>query len=197
MIYSSSFAALLDANVLYPAPLRDFLLRLAGADFYQPKWTDQMQEEWIRNLLINRTDLTRENLERTKAAMNAAFPDANVTGYEAIIDSLVVPDPDDRHVVAAAIKSQADVLVTLNLKDFPVDVLASYELEVQHPDDFIAHMIGLDRPKVLAVIHHLVTILKRPPKTFEDILQTLEEQGLTKSVALLKNDDPVGISFAI
>jgi len=97
MIYSSSFAALLDANVLYPAPLRDFLLRLAGADFYQPKWTDQMQEEWIRNLLINRTDLTRENLERTKAAMNAAFPDANVTGYEAIIDSLVLPDSDDRH----------------------------------------------------------------------------------------------------
>lgn len=197
MIYSSSFAALLDANVLYPAPLRDFLLRLAGADFYQPKWTDQMQEEWIRNLLINRTDLTRENLERTKTAMNAAFPDANVTGYEAMIDSLVLPDPDDRHVVAAAIKCQADVLVTLNLKDFPVDVLASYELEVQHPDDFIAHMIGLDRPKVLAVIHNLVTILKRPPKTFEDILQTLEEQGLTKSVALLKNDDPVGISFTI
>ena len=190
MIYSSSFAALLDANVLYPAPLRDFLLRLAGADFYQPKWTDQMQEEWIRNLLINRTDLTRESLERTKAAMNAAFPDANVTKYETIIDSLVLPDPDDRHVVAAAIKCQADVLVTLNLKDFPVDVLASYELEVQHPDDFIAHMIVLDRPKVLAVINNLVTILKRPPKTFENILQTLEEQGLTKSVALLKNDDP-------
>src|SRR5579871_5596179 len=142
MIYASSFAALLDANVLYPAPLRDFLLRLAGADFYQPKWTDQIQEEWIRNLLINRTDLTRENLERTKAAMNTAFPNANVTGYEAIIDSLVLPDPDDRHVVAAAIKCQADVLVTLNLKDFPVDVLASYELEVQHPDDFISHMIG-------------------------------------------------------
>ena len=197
MIYSPSFAALLDANVLYPAPLRDFLLRLAGADFYQPKWTDQMQEEWIRNLLINRTDLTRENLERTKAAMNAAFPDANVTGHEAIIDSLVLPDPDDRHVVAAAIKCQADVLVTLNLKDFPVDVLASYELEVQHPDDFIANMIGLDRPKVLAVIHNLVTILKRPPKTFEDILQTLEKQGLTKSVALLKNDGPVGISFTM
>lgn len=197
MIYSSSFAALLDANVLYPAPLRDFLLRLAGTDFYQPKWTDQIQEEWIRNLLINRTDLTRENLERTKAAMNAAFPDANVTGYEAIIDRLVLSDPDDRHVVAAAIKCQADVLVTLNLKDFPVDVLASYELEVQHPDDFIAHMIGLDRPKVLAVIHNLVTILKRPPKTFEDILQTLEQQGLTKSVALLKNDDSVGISFTI
>ena len=95
------------------------------------------------------------------------------------------------------IKCQADVLVTLNLKDFPVDVLASYVLEVQHPDDFIAHMIGLDRPKVLAVIHNLATILKRPPKTFEDILHTLGEQGLTKSIALLKNDDPVGISFTI
>lgn len=186
MIYSSRFAALLDANVLYPAPLRDFLLRLAGADFYIPKWSDRIQEEWISNLLLNRTDLKREDLERTKAAMNAAFPDANVTEYEAIIDSLLLPDPDDRHVLAAAIRCQADVLVTINLKDFPTDVFATHDLEVQHPDDFIVHMIELDRPKVLAVIHNLVTILKRPPKTFEDVVQTLGDQGLSKSVALLK-----------
>jgi predicted nucleic acid-binding protein len=186
MIYSSSFTALLDANILYPAPLRDFLLRLAAANLHKPKWTDRIQEEWIRNLLLNRQDLKRETLERTKDAMNTAFPDANVTQYESLVDGLSLPDPDDRHVLAAAIRGQADVIVTFNLKDFPPGALAAYDIEVRDPDTFVAHLIELDRPKVLEAILNLVKSLKNPQKTIEEVLQTLENQGLPKSVDMIK-----------
>ena len=119
MLHSSKFTAILDANVLYPAPIRDLLLHLANVELYIPKWTEIIQEEWISNLLLKRTDLKRESLEKTKEAMNAAFPDSNITNFQEIIDSLSLPDKDDRHIVAAAIRSKADVIVTFNIKDFP------------------------------------------------------------------------------
>ncbi len=118
MIHSPKFAAVLDACVLYPAPIRDLLLNLAELDLFKPKWTSFIQDEWLRNLLSNRKDLTREQLNKTIAAMNRAFPDSLVEHFEPLIDSLELPDPKDRHVVAAAIRVNADVIVTANLKDF-------------------------------------------------------------------------------
>src|SRR5215211_7803372 len=115
MIYSSGFTAILDANVLYPAPVRDYLLNLANLEMYKPKWTKEIQEEWIRNLLLKRPDLKRENLEKTRDAMDSAFPDANITNYEEIISSLSLPDQKDRHILADAIRVHADVIVTFNL----------------------------------------------------------------------------------
>jgi PIN domain len=111
MIHSSRFIAVLDANVLYPAPLRDYLLHLASLELYKPTWTKDIQEEWIRNLLINRPDLKRENLEITQDAMNSAFPDANIINYEELISSLSLPDDKDRHILAAAIRGNADVRI--------------------------------------------------------------------------------------
>jgi hypothetical protein len=102
MIHSGRFTALLDANVPYPAPIRDYLLHLANLSLYKPKWTTKIQEEWIRNLLANRPDLCKEALERTKSAMDSAFPDANVEEYEDLIYAIKLPDKDDRHVAAAA-----------------------------------------------------------------------------------------------
>jgi predicted nucleic acid-binding protein len=159
--------------------------------------SDRIQEEWIRNLLLNRQDLKRESLERTKDAMNTAFPDANVTQYEPLIDGLTLPDPDDRHVLAAAIRGQADVILTFNLKDFPPCALAVYDIEVQDPDTFVAHLIELNRPKVLEAIQNLVKSLKNPQKTIEEVFETLENQGLLKSVDMLRNQYPVGIFFTI
>ncbi len=91
MIHSPKFVALLDACVLYPAPIRDLLLNLADVELYTPKWTDQIHQEWTRNLLLNRPELKATQLERTTQAMNKAFPDANVVRYEALIDSLTLP----------------------------------------------------------------------------------------------------------
>ncbi len=186
MIHSPRFTAILDANVLYPAPLRDFLLRLAEMELYKPKWTDEIQEEWIRNVLLERTDLERAKLERTKDAMNSAFPDSNITNYEELIDNLNLPDDNDRHILAAAIRGKADVIVTFNLKDFPSDYLKSYDIEVQHPDEFIVNLISLDKSKSLQSLKNQVKSLKNPPQSKDQVLQTLANCGLKNSVLELK-----------
>lgn len=118
-----NFTAFLDASVLYPAPLRDLLPELAVSDLHRAKWSNAVHDEWINALLRTRPDLTRERLERTRDLMNAHTRDALVAGYEDMIEVLALPDPDDRHVLAAAIKGRADLIVTANLKDFPADAL--------------------------------------------------------------------------
>ncbi|MET3877355.1 PIN domain-containing protein [Chitinophaga sp. OAE865] len=118
MTNTTGLIAVLDANVLYPAPIRDILLHLADAKLFQPKWTDLIHDEWIRNLLINRPDIKSDSLKKARTAMESAFPDAHVSSYESLIDEITLPDVDDRHVLAAAIKSRATIIVTNNVKDF-------------------------------------------------------------------------------
>src|SRR5262249_35754559 len=107
------FTAFLDASVLYPAPLRDLLLELAVSDLYRAKWSDAVHEEWIAAVLRNRSDLTRAQLERTRDLMNAHARDALVIEFEELIDVLDLPDPNDRHVLAAAIKGGEGLIVTV------------------------------------------------------------------------------------
>ena len=131
--------AIIDACVLYSAPVRDLIVRLAQAGLIQARWTGEIHDEWMRNVLKNNPRLTRERLERTRSLMDGAVRDCLVTGYADLIDSLTLPDPDDRHVLAAAIRAGADVIVTYNLGDFPADALTAYGIEARHPDEFIAH----------------------------------------------------------
>ncbi len=132
------YTAIYDACVLYPAPLRDFLLQLALTDLFRAKWTDEIHEEWISSLLATRSDLTRERLERTRALMNSNVRDCLVDGYQQLTASIEgMPDPGDRHVMAAAIHCRADAIVTFNLKDFPSELLRRHNIEAIHPDDFI------------------------------------------------------------
>lgn len=109
--------------VLYPAPLRDFLMWLALSGAFRARWSAQIHDEWKRNLLENRPDLTSDQLDRTICMMNDAVPGAAVTEYEPLVEGLVLPDPDDRHVLAVAIRSNASVIVTFNQNDFPATVL--------------------------------------------------------------------------
>jgi predicted nucleic acid-binding protein len=186
MTPSSGFAGILDANVLYPAPVRDLLLHLASTGLYKPKWTDKIHEEWIRSLLENRTDLKEKSLRSAQTAMNNAFPDANITHYESLINRLILPDEDDRHVLAAAIKDKVDVIVTSNVKDFPTAVIKEFGIEIQHPDKFIVNLIQSDQSKAIAAFTNQVNNLKNPPKTKQQVLETLTNAGLGKSTALLK-----------
>ncbi|PYC20250.1 PIN domain-containing protein [Aquipseudomonas alcaligenes] len=181
----SPFTALYDANVLYPAPLRDLLMHLALTGVYRARWTAQIHDEWKRNLLINRQDLTQAQLDRTSAAMDRAIPDALVTGYELLCAGLTLPDPDDCHVLAAAIRCSASVIVTFNLKDFPSDALEPFEIEAVHPDDFIADLFDLDQAAVLEAVQAQRASLKNPPHTARELLDRLLVQGLTQSVKLL------------
>ena len=108
----ASFTALYDACTLYPAPLRDLLMHLALTDLFRARWSDQIHDEWISSVLEDRPDLRREQLERTRELMNAHVRDGLVTGYEDLIDGLTLPDPEDRHVLAAAIRGSASVIGT-------------------------------------------------------------------------------------
>jgi hypothetical protein len=119
--------------------------------------------------------------------MDQAAPDALVTGYESLIDSLELPDPDDRHVLAAAIRCGASVIVTLNLADFPDHALANFSIEAQHPDDFVLALLETFPELVLEAARTHRASLKNPPKTQEEYLAELKAQGLEKSVSVLRD----------
>ena len=183
---SSHFTVVYDACVLYPEPLRDFLMHLALSDLFRARWSDLIHDEWTRNVLANRPDLSHSQLERTKRLMNAHVRDGLVDGFEYLIPSIQLPDPDDRHVVAAAIHSGASLIVTFNLHDFPAHALKPYKLGAQHPDDFIVDLLDLHTPGVLEAAANHRRTLKNPSKTVDEYLDTLQSQGLTQSVAMLR-----------
>jgi len=113
----ASFVAVYDACVLYPAPLRDLLLRLALTDLFRAHWTELIHQEWMRSVQRDRPDIAPERLQRTRELMDSAVPDCLVTGHESLIEQLHLPDPNDRHVLAAAIHCQAGVIVLRELLD--------------------------------------------------------------------------------
>jgi predicted nucleic acid-binding protein len=182
------FTALYDACVLYPAPLRDLLMQLALSDLYRAKWTDRIHAEWMRNLLANRPDLQRFQLERVRDLMNAHVRDSLVSGYEFLEASLDLPDPDDRHVVAAAIKAHTDVIVTYNLNDFPESILRPLGLEAQHPYEFMSHLIDLAPAAVIGAAKACRQRLRNPPMEGSDYLDCLERQQLPVTVGFLKRN---------
>jgi predicted nucleic acid-binding protein len=173
-------------NVLYPAELRNLLMHLALIGLFRAKWSADVHEEWISSLLKKRPDLTRDKLERTRILMDQHAVDALVTGYEDLIPGLQLPDPDDRHVLAAAIRGRADVIVTINLRDFPSDTIGPFGIEAQHPDEFILHLLDLAPGAVVAAAENHRQSLKNPAKTVSEYLETLERQGLTQTVSVLR-----------
>jgi hypothetical protein len=182
----SNFVAVYDACVLYPAPLRDLLMHLAVSDLFRARWTTRIHEEWIRNLLAKRRELTRAQLERTRDLMDASVPDCLVTGYEGLEARLTLPDPDDRHVLAAAILCQAGTIVTFNRKDFPAETLAPLGITAQHPDEFIEHTFGINPAAVIAAVRDHRASLAHPPKTANELLDGYLKQGLVTTANLLR-----------
>ena len=180
------FTALLDANVIYPAGLRDTLLRLADRNLYRARWSAMIHKEWIRNVLNDRPDLSPDQLERTRETMDQHFPDALVVGFEPLIDGLSLPAPRDRHVLAAAIRGRVDLIVTQNLKDFPQERLDPYEVEAQHPDDFALSLFDLYPGAVLGAVRDHRAALRRQPRTPEEHLQAYERMGMTKFSSALQ-----------
>lgn len=182
----SSFAAVLDANVLYSYPLTSVLLELAEARLYRPIWSEDIHAEWIRAVMRRRPDIGHERLERRRAAMDAALPDACVTGYRRLIGSLELPDPDDRHVIAAAIRAKAQVIVTFNERHFPASVLDEFDLCTQHPDTFLRHLVDLAPGVVRARLLEMIGKLRHPPMSVGDYIVLLERQSLPESAAALR-----------
>lgn len=183
----TSFTALYDASVLYPAAVRNLLMRLALGGLFRARWSERIHDEWTRAVLRDRPDLTREKLARTRALMDAHASDALVEGFEALIDTLALPDPDDRHVLAAAIHGRADVIVTANLRDFPAEALRPFGIAAQHPDEFVLHLLDLAPAAVTRAAREHRESLRSPPKNVEIYLETLARHGLTGTVAALRH----------
>lgn len=183
----ASFVAVYDACVLYPAALRDLLVRLAQTRLFRGRWSNDIHREWTEALRRDRPDIGEEPVRRILALMEQAVPDALVTGYEDLVERLELPDQADRHVLAAALRCQAGVIVTYNLKDFPPAALAAYDLEAQHPDDFVSHLFDLDAAAVCAVVRDQRRALTNPPRTVGELLETFGSLGLTTTVAALES----------
>jgi hypothetical protein len=182
----SVYTVLLDANVLYPAPMRDLLLQLAITDIFRARWTVDIHREWIDALLLNQPHRDRAALERTRDQMDSATRDCLVTGYHSLIPSLELPDPDDRHVLAAAIVGRCDAIVTRNLRDFTDDALALHGIEALHSDAFLHAQLGLEPVIFRTAVRKVRARLKKPPYSVDDYLDMLTRQGLVTTVSELR-----------
>lgn len=181
---ANRFTAVLDASVLFPNMKRDLLLRFFDADLYRARWTEEIQQEWLRNALAKYPDKAPQ-LRRTDQLMRAHFQDAWVEGYQRFVDAIVLPDPDDRHVVAAAIRTHAQYIVTDNLRHFPTEALADLDLERGSADMFLAGTFEHYEQQALAVIREHRANLKSAPSA-PDYVMTLIARGLPLLAARLK-----------
>lgn len=171
---------------MYAAPTRDLLLRLSQAGLYHARWTERINEEWILNLLKNRPDLTRDRLEYTCDLMSKAIPDALIKPTSTIKYSLNLPDKNDEHILLAAITGRVNVIITHNIKDFPKAILQKYHVIALTPDAFIYKLIHKDLEKVAATVRSHRLILRNPPKTKDEYLDTLKKQQLHLTVDALR-----------
>ena len=168
----------LDANLLYPFQLRNLLVQFGVDGVIAPRWTTRIHEEWIGNLVAaGRAPLDR--LRRTRDLMDGALPDADVQGWEQHMDGLALPDPDDRHVLAAALAAGAGVVLTMNLRDFPASALAGHGVQAVHPDSFLCDLHDADPELVRASAEAAHANLSRSTPSFADYLDALERQGLS------------------
>ena len=182
-----AFIVVYDANVLYPNTLRDLLIRIAQLPhIVQAKWTDEILDEMLRALRKNLPDISEEKADRLRERMNAAVRDCLVLGYEPLIEVLDLPDRDDRHVLAAAIKVNAQLIVTWNRKHFPQDKMVPWGVRAKSPDDFVRDTRGIDSQAVWACVQQIVDSRTRRPVTVEDVLGELERDGLVASAAAMR-----------
>jgi predicted nucleic acid-binding protein len=181
----STFTAFFDANVFYGARLRSLIVQLAQSGTFRARWSEQIHDEWMRSLIKNKPSLSLESLEKTRRAMDRAVPDCLVSGYEPLVPSLVLPDENDRHVLAAAINVGADVIVTFNLKDFPDDVLVPYGIDTRSPDDFILDLESLHPTVLFDAVMADRLHYQNPALTIDEYLDDLRKSGLQRTADFL------------
>lgn len=184
----SRTVALLDACVLYPAPLRDLLMQLAKAGLYQARWSAGIHAEWTAAVLRNRPDLTRSQLDRTVRLMNEAVEDAQVFGHIDLARTLKLPDPNDTHVLAAAITGGTQLIVTFNVSDFPAAALEPHQITCCHPDAFLADLFEADPSRFVTAVGTILGRLRNPPVAMAEYVAILRQIGLTKLALALKGE---------
>lgn len=171
----ATFPAFVDTNVLFGFHLNDVLLGLAERGLFRPLWSEKILEELSRNLIQH--GVPEASVRRRVTAMSRAFPDAMVSGFEDLIERMT-NDPKDRHVLAAAVRANCEVLVTFNLEDFPDDSVDGYDIEVVHPDKFLLDQLDLYPGPTVGVLHQLIEDYSSPTLEMEDLLLRLANAGV-------------------
>jgi hypothetical protein len=184
--FADNFGVVLDANVLYPFRKRDILLRFAHAGFFRAYWTDRIEDEWTRSLLAQKPDAAA-SIEAQLAAIREHFPEALVTGYEPLIEALTLPDPADRHVLAAAIRCGAQQIITENLVDFPDDALAPFSIEANGADNFLLQTFELYPADAVEVLSRMRQNYRNPPFTASEFIFDLTAKGMPKLASRLRS----------
>jgi predicted nucleic acid-binding protein len=183
MIHSVRFTVVLDTNVIYPIVTRDILFWFAHYDLYTPKWSVHIFDEW-RKVMITK-GVPPEEIDKRVEMANKAFPDALVQNYTPLISQLVLPDEKDRHVLAAAIKTNANLIVTNNLKHFPEDYLHTFGLNAKSADDFLTDIIDLNQKQAIHAFKEMVLNKKNPKLDEFAVLEQLRKAGLKETADYL------------
>ena len=178
--------AVLDACVIYPAPIRDLLLSLADVGLFKPFWSDEINQEWGRSLMIKRPDILPIKIAATVQAMNDSFPDATIKRDESIMSKLHLPDQNDLHVLATAISSGSSYIITSNLKDFPNGQLNQYSIKAIDPDTFILNLFQEQEVLANFALENQIKRLKHPPLSKTEVLAIFEKLGLIQSCNYIK-----------
>lgn len=187
MNHGNRFTALIDASTLAGALRRNLILSLAEAELFRVRWSDRIMVETVA--AIAKISDGKADTEKQRAAMNRAFPEATVpyaADVEVYLNIDELPDPDDLHVVAAAVSARADVIVTENLKDFPVEILQKFDIDVLSADDFITDTLDLTPGRSLQAVKGMRERLKHPEYTAEGLVERMEGQGLIQSAEFLR-----------
>ncbi len=182
---SPSFKVVCDANVLYPPKLRDLLIRLHGTGLVKIRWSDQILDEMVRAVLRGQPWL-KEAMERIVLGMQEAVPDASVTGYEAVIPKLRLPDPDDRHVLATAIVSKANIIITNNLKDFPQAELDVFQIYARSPDAIILQLLEDHPERVIGAVAEQAMDTHSPVLSLDELVDRLGAGQIPRSATAVR-----------
>ncbi len=183
MVHSVRFTCVLDTNVIYPIEIRDLLFWFAHFELFTPKWSKHIFDEWEE--VMTRKGISEQEAKRRSNIANQAFPDALVTNYESLIGIVDLPDEKDRHVLAAAIKVNANIIVTNNLKDFPKDYLAAFGLTARSADDFLADIIDLNHERAVEAFRRMVVNRRNPAMDEYRVLENLRKNGLKNTADYL------------
>lgn len=182
------YHALLDANVLHPAFVRAAMLWFADERLFRPAWSPTILEEWRRSVKRRHPDLTDERVNVWQQLMVEQFPDAEITGYEPLINALNLPDPDDRHVLAAAIVGKCQGIITTNRKHFPLSAITPFAMEVVHPDDFIVNIIDIDPVRALTACRRHRQAMAATNPSPDQFLERFAAAGLVQAHARLSTN---------
>lgn len=181
----STFTAFIDANVFFGARLRSLLLYLSQTKMYRARWSERVHQEWMEAVAEKR-GIDIQRLQKTREAMDRSVPDALVSGYEQLEAGIQLKDSDDRHVVAAATLTRADVIVTFNLDDFPADILKPLRLEARHPDDFLLDLFGISNDLFVSAVKQDYEHYIDPQLSFADYVEGFKKAGAPQTAELLE-----------